>query len=168
MPRAALDGEAAVAAMDVKVKSGAKTPLAGPAAARAARMANLPRGRNVSGRPWKRQPKQRTSAMRRPASAGASSKLKYELQLKQREAVKRGKESEDLLRETKLKILDEQKEKRLEAKRRRVENEYRSSSYQVINRTDKLKKMSKKQLRQIKKTRVNKDGQIEFVGAYEK
>jgi hypothetical protein len=35
-----------------------------------------------------------------------------------------------------------------------------------INNTEKLKKMSKKQLRQVKRTRVNEHGVVEFVGAY--
>lgn len=36
-----------------------------------------------------------------------------------------------------------------------------------IKNPEKLKRMSKKQLRHVKKTRVNEKGVLEFVGAYE-
>ena len=35
-----------------------------------------------------------------------------------------------------------------------------------IRNPEKLKKMNKKQLRQVKRTRVNEHGVVEFVGAY--
>lgn len=64
--------------------------------------------------------------------------------------------------------------RRLENERRRMENEYNNAkkSTQVLNHkklSNTMKKMNKKQLRQIKKTRMNtKTGVVEFVGAYEK
>eukprot|EP01035_Chromulina_nebulosa_P016916 gene16916-22407_t len=45
-------------------------------------------------------------------------------------------------------------------------NEYKNSLYQVIN-PSKLKTMSKKQLRLIKKTSVNKNGQVELVNPWQ-
>lgn len=60
------------------------------------------------------------------------------------------------------------KTKREEKAKRKAENELKSASYQVLANPEKLKQMSKKQLRQIKRTRVNKDGVVELVGAYEK
>jgi cytoskeletal protein RodZ len=85
----------------------------------------------------------------------------------------------------------EAKEKRDDRKRRRAENELKSASYQVvrffllllymlrgvhafiffvllqISDPTKLKRMSKKQLRSIKKTRMNpQTGVVEIVGAY--
>ena len=86
-----------------------------------------------------------------------------------------------------------EQEKRTDKKRRRAENELRSASYQVVRDNSqkgcvltgietpgtclplpfqisdptKLKKMSKKQLRSIKRTRLNPEtGVVEFVGAY--
>ncbi len=59
--------------------------------------------------------------------------------------------------------------KRLEErKRRREENQYKSSKFQVVSDPEKLKSMSKKQLRMIKKTRVTDRGTIEFVSPYSK
>jgi len=67
----------------------------------------------------------------------------------------------------------EKKERRLENERRRMENEFKvaSRSAQRLgkNADVKLKAMNKKQLRQIKKTRMNtKTGTIEYVSAYAK
>jgi rRNA-processing protein CGR1 len=60
----------------------------------------------------------------------------------------------------------EAKEKREEKQRRRAENELRTAQYQVISDPAKLKKMSKRQLRQVKRTTVNAKGQMELVPAY--
>ena len=48
-----------------------------------------------------------------------------------------------------------------------MENEYKSTTYQVIN-PEKMKRMNKRQLRMIKKTSVNRDGTVEFVSPYAK
>ena len=65
---------------------------------------------------------------------------------------------------------------RLDNEKRKMENEYKQAmqngKLQVLN-VNKLgttmKNMNKKQLRQIKKSRMNsKTGVVEFVGAYEK
>lgn len=58
--------------------------------------------------------------------------------------------------------------KREEKQRRRAENELRSASYQVISDTSKLKRMSKSQLRNVKRTTVDAKGRTKLVGAYEK
>jgi uncharacterized protein with gpF-like domain len=78
------------------------------------------------------------------------------------------------LREERRQAKIQKKERRLENERRRAENEYKQAqkSSKVLN-TGKLrstlKAMSKKQLRQIKKTRMNtKTGVIEYVPAYAK
>jgi hypothetical protein len=68
----------------------------------------------------------------------------------------------------------EKKERRLENERRRMENEYNNAkkSMQKLNLHkvgQTMKSMNKKQLRMIKKSRMNtKTGVVEFVGAYEK
>jgi len=66
------------------------------------------------------------------------------------------------------------RERRLENEKRRMENEYENSkrSMQTLN-VKKLghtmRAMNKKQLRMIKKSRMNtKTGVVEFVGAYQK
>jgi len=67
----------------------------------------------------------------------------------------------------------DKKERRLEHDRRRMENEYKSAqrSAQVMRKDVglKMRAMNKKQLRQIKKTRMNtKTGVVEYVPAYTK
>lgn len=68
----------------------------------------------------------------------------------------------------------EKKERRLENERRRMENEYNNAkkSAQQLNLKkvgQTMKAMNKKQLRMIKKSRMNsKTGVVEFVGAYSK
>jgi hypothetical protein len=59
-----------------------------------------------------------------------------------------------------------EKARREEKQKRKMENEYKSSIYQEIN-PSKIKGMSKKQLRMIKKTSVNrKTGKIELVNPW--
>lgn len=60
----------------------------------------------------------------------------------------------------------EKKEFREAKRRRRAENMVKSAQGQVVADPAKLKKMNKKQLRNLKKTRVNKDGVVELVPAY--
>jgi len=68
----------------------------------------------------------------------------------------------------------QKRERRLENERRRMENEYNhaKSGMQTLNVKrlgNTMKSMNKKQLRQIKKSRMNtKTGVVEFVGAYAK
>lgn len=62
----------------------------------------------------------------------------------------------------------EARARREENERRRIENEMRSTSYQEITRVDKLRKMSKKQLKHIRRTSVRADGTVELVGLYDK
>ena len=70
------------------------------------------------------------------------------------------------LREVRAAELKAKRERAVEKQRRRAENELKGASYQVISNPEKLKRMTKKQLRQVKKTRVNKDGVTELVPAY--
>lgn len=61
---------------------------------------------------------------------------------------------------------EELKAKRLEKARRRADGEMRAAQGQVLDGS-KLKKMNKKQLRQVRKTRVNaQTGAVELVPAY--
>jgi len=84
------------------------------------------------------------------------------------------KEAQKEMIEEKKRLIREKKERRLANEKRRMENEYENAkrSMQTLNveRVGKtMKAMNKKQLRQIKKTRMNtKTGVVEFVGAYAK
>ena len=68
----------------------------------------------------------------------------------------------------------ERNARRLENERRRAENEYKNAknSMQTLNVKrlgNTMRAMNKKQLRMIKKSRMNsKTGVVEFVGAYER
>jgi rRNA-processing protein CGR1 len=130
------------------------------------------RGRNVSGRSWKAVQTKRTSALVKTAFKNQSKT--WEQRQAEKQLRKETLELEKQLREERVQGLREKNERRLENERRRAENEYESAkkSAQTLN-TSKLKStlkaMSKKQLRQIKKTRMNtKTGAVEFVPAYSK
>ena len=60
----------------------------------------------------------------------------------------------------------DERARREERDRRRKENEFKTSSFQQIN-GEKIKKMSKKQLRNIAKTSMGKNG-LELVSAFKK
>ena len=128
--------------------------------------AKIPRGKPVSGRSWKKVQRTRFSAVKTKARKEFNSTWDEKLAVRSKLAS---------LKELQQEIKDrrqKEKEGRIEAKaereRRRKENELKSAQVQVITKTHKLKGMSKKQLRQIKKTRMNKNGVIEYVGLYEK
>ena len=55
--------------------------------------------------------------------------------------------------------------KREEKRKRRAENELKSASVQALD-PRRLKTMSKKQLRSVKRTRLNADGVVEYAPAY--
>jgi F0F1-type ATP synthase epsilon subunit len=58
------------------------------------------------------------------------------------------------------------KEKRLAKEKRKAENALKSSKVQVITKTDKIKKMNKKQLRSVLKTQMDQDGNVRYVPLY--
>lgn len=91
----------------------------------------------------------------------------------ERDARKAAKERENELREEMRQAAIAKKERRLENERRRAENEFKNAQNYAQNLSrnadTKMKAMSKKQLRQIKKTRMNsKTGVVEYVSAYAK
>lgn len=61
--------------------------------------------------------------------------------------------------------IDAAKAKRAEKRKRKAENEFKNMQAQTLS-AKALKRMTKKQLRQVKKTRVNKDGVVEVVPAF--
>merc|ERR1711918_242086 len=74
---------------------------------------------------------------------------------------------EQELRDERLAKLNELKAQREEKLKRRMENEFKSSSFQVLSNTKNIKAMSKKQLRMIKKTQVNKLGKVDLVSPWQ-
>ena len=84
------------------------------------------------------------------------------------------KSAQQQMMEERIQAKRDKRERRLENERRRMENEYENAkrSMQTLNHKklgNTMRAMNKKQLRQIKKTRMNtKTGVVEFVGAYEK
>lgn len=117
-----------------------------------------------SGRFWKPKQKERFSSMSRK---GILSHMSVSLEAKRQAKIKREqvKQMEQAMKEEvkaeklRLKQLREEKEKR------RMANALNNTKYQQIN-PEKIKTMSKKQLRMVRKTTVNKHGQVELVGAY--
>jgi hypothetical protein len=131
-----------------------------------------PKSRNVSGRGWKLGPQKRASALVK-TKFNNQAKTWQELQAAKRER-KEALELQKELSEDARKAAIEKKERRLENEKRRAENELKNmqKSVQTLNSRKvgvTLKALSKKQLRQIKKTRLNtKTGVVEYVPAYSK
>jgi hypothetical protein len=121
--------------------------------------------------------------MTRPKSASATPGLAFKVQKIRKVALKAAKDAAAQFKaseeaeiavsftsstwtSTEAFVLQATREKREAKKRRRAENEAKASTYQVISDPKKLKSMSKKQLRSVKRTRLNEDGVQELVPAY--
>ncbi|KAG7367356.1 Cgr1 family protein [Nitzschia inconspicua] len=130
------------------------------------------KGKNVSGRSWKVRPQKRASSLVK-TKVNNRTKTWEERQL-EKNARKEALELQSELREERRQAKVLKKERRLENERRRAENEFKNAqrSAKELNAgrlKSTLKAMSKKQLRQIKKTRMNpKTGTLEYVPAYTK
>jgi rRNA-processing protein CGR1 len=131
----------------------------------------ITKGRSVSGRSW-RQPKKRASSIVTNISLNAASKS-WEQKQAEKEALKAtALLQKELKEQTRQAILD-RKARKADQEKRRMENEFKAASRQAQQMGKhanlKMKAMNKKQLRQIKKTRMNtKTGVLEFVSAYAK
>ena len=71
---------------------------------------------------------------------------------------------QEMINESKFKAAEKKRISK-ERSNMRLMNEMKSTSYQII-KPEKIKNMSKKQLRMIKKTSVNKEGVLELVNPY--
>jgi rRNA-processing protein CGR1 len=135
--------------------------------------AHAAKGRNTSGRSWKLRPQKRASSLITKNRANNRSKS-WETKQQERNLSLEIKSAQQTMIEERIQAKRDKRGRRLENERRRMENEYNNAkkSTQVLNHkklSNTMKKMNKKQLRQIKKTRMNtKTGVVEFVGAYEK
>ena len=135
-------------------------------------LAPTTKGRNVSGRTWKVRPQKRASTLvKTKVNNGCKT---WEVRQAERIARKESTELQNELREERKISKNLKKQRRLENETRRAENEFKNAqkSAKTLN-TGKLKStlqaMSKKQLRKIKKTRMNtKTGVVEYVSAYAK
>jgi hypothetical protein len=128
-----------------------------------------PRPCPVSGRWWKTQNAHRSSNSNRDGKIATGQKmLSWAEKQAKKEKFKKMKDLERDLLDAKKRRIQASKDEKEDLKKRKMENEMKAVVYQTINKTHKLKTMNKKQLRQIKKTRMNKNGVVELVGAYEK
>ena len=131
------------------------------------------KGRNTSGRSWKLRPQKRASSLITKNRANNRSKT-WEQRQHERMLKAEVKSAQQQMMEERIQAKRDKRERRLENERRRMENEYENAkrSMQTLNHKklgNTMRAMNKKQLRQIKKTRMNtKTGVVEFVGAYEK
>mmetsp|Transcript_24340 Transcript_24340/g.43884 ORF Transcript_24340/g.43884 Transcript_24340/m.43884 type:complete len:165 (-) Transcript_24340:272-766(-) len=131
------------------------------------------KGRNASGRTWKVRPQKRASSLVTKNSSNNRSKS-WDAKQKVRMLNKEIKSAQADMRQARIEEKREKRERRLENERRKMENEYNHAkrSMQTLNSKrlgHTMRSMNKKQLRQIKKSRMNtKTGVVEFVGAYEK
>lgn len=127
----------------------------------------IPRGVPGSNRTWKQVHTKRTSASSRPKSAAfKNTGVPFHVSLAKKQQRKAAQEENKRLSDERTARFDELKRKRLEKEQRKAEGEMRAAQVQNIDPA-KMKKMNKKQLRQVKKTRVNaKTGVVELVNAY--
>lgn len=130
------------------------------------------KGRSVSGRSWKVRQQKRASTLIKTKTNNLVKS--FEERQKEKLARKEALELQAELREERRQSKNLKKERRLENEKRRAENEFKQSqkSAKQLNLgklSSTLKAMSKKQLRQVKKTRLNtKTGVVEYVPAYSK
>ncbi len=124
----------------------------------------IPDGLPKSGRVWKKKQTYRSSTQARQGVLSHLAKTKLEKDAER--------QKQKALRAFEQELRDETKNKKVEARLRREEqqkrraaNEYKTVVTQQIN-ASKIKGMSKKQLRSIKKTQVNKFGQVELVNPW--
>ncbi|KAK3606526.1 hypothetical protein CHS0354_041482 [Potamilus streckersoni] len=106
-----------------------------------------PRGKPKSGRTWKSPKNSRFSEITRdkPLKTSWANKMKKKAELKSiREYEKR-------LKDEKAKEFEQKRQRKEENKRRRLENERKAEIVQPVKNTAKIKRMRKKQLRQIEK-----------------
>lgn len=107
------------------------------------------KGRNASGRVWK-------GARTRQSQSTLIKHLKmgYDEKMEQKRRHKEMKDLERSLKEREEREIEEKKRRRAENIRRRAENEKKGEIYQVISNPNKIKRLTKKQMKNI---RVMKD-----------
>lgn len=124
----------------------------------------IPEGTPKSGRVWKKKQVYRSSTIKRKGVLHHLAKTLEEKKL-QRDRERGVKEYERVLQSETNHKKEAERHRRVEQQRRREANEYKTATYQEV-KPEKLKGMSKKQLRKIRRTAVNKQGQMELVSPY--
>mmetsp|Transcript_8914 Transcript_8914/g.11815 ORF Transcript_8914/g.11815 Transcript_8914/m.11815 type:complete len:136 (-) Transcript_8914:360-767(-) len=123
-------------------------------------------GRPVSGRVWKK-PQKRASFKITNSNKQLSSSWEKKMEERKKKELYKQRIAE--MKEQKRAEIEAKKKEKEEREARRQRNELKGTQYQLIHKTGKLKGMSKKQLRQIKKTQINrKTGELELVDAFSK
>jgi hypothetical protein len=124
----------------------------------------IPSGLAKSGRVWKTKQTTRFSIIKRSGMLNHLNKS-FEMKQAERAAHQNMKELERELKAEKKAKIEEEKQVREERQKRRLANEYKSSTFQVI-KPETMKSMSKKQLRMVRKTSMNKNGVVELQPLY--
>lgn len=125
----------------------------------------IPDGVPKSGRPWKIKQTVRSSAQLKQGVLRHLAKS-FEEKEKDRQKKLLVKQLEKEMSEERKSSKLAEKVRREEQQKRRQENEYKNAITQEL-RPEKLKGMSKKQLRSVRKTSVNKQGQVELVNPWD-
>ena len=121
-------------------------------------------GRPISGRVWKK--KQKRTSKRKDDN---SRKSLWEQKMLAKAKYKQMKEYEREVIERRKELIQSRNEKALAKRKRKAEAELKNSKWQVVTNDKKIKKMSKKQLRLVKRMRMNPQlGVPEFVNAYQR
>eukprot|EP01116_Phalansterium_solitarium_P002299 TRINITY_DN12228_c0_g1_i1.p1 TRINITY_DN12228_c0_g1~~TRINITY_DN12228_c0_g1_i1.p1 ORF type:complete len:165 (-),score=5.70 TRINITY_DN12228_c0_g1_i1:101-595(-) len=133
---------------DIKIEWDSDETVAGYTEAKPVVTTSSVPGKPVSGRTWKQQSTERSSAMiERPAALRKT----WEEKNKDKAQYQAMKSHEKELKDAAKQEAEAKKQKIAEKKRRREENEKKNEKVQKISDTRKIKKMNKKQLRTIKK-----------------
>ena len=122
------------------------------------------RGVPKSGRAWKRVQHKKFSTVRTDGTKElTSSWAKKEAK---RTKARRVKELERELRQQRVDRAQQKRDAAAEREKRRAENELKNTTYHVIKEGATIKRMNKKQLRQLKKTEFGADGVVRLVPAF--
>ncbi|KAJ8042825.1 Coiled-coil domain-containing protein 86 [Holothuria leucospilota] len=106
-----------------------------------------PKGKPKSGRTWKTEQRKRFSDLKKDKPLRTSWRWKME----EKARLKSLKAYENELKENKQRENEELKQRRIAKQKRKEENMKKSEVVQVIKNTAKIKRMKKKQLKQIEK-----------------
>ena len=128
------------------------------------------RGRCKSGRPWKKTSLVRTNPRSMRVDPKRTGKLAKLTPFEVRERKKR---KRDRMRQIQSDIIEERKRRkraeraaREEKERKRADAQWRNGKLQIITNANKIKKMSKRQLRQLRKMSVDADGTKRLVNPW--
>jgi hypothetical protein len=142
---------------------------------------------NVSGRWWKSTRTEKSRMMvlrplRRALSSSWEKKLASHLRRSFRPNARRPparpvqldrvrqKETKELEKEMLQRAKEQRQQEndaRVAKRKRKAENELANTKYQVISDPQKLKRLTKKQMRMIQKTQMGEDGVVRLVGAFD-